>query len=152
MIIGTSIINLFSLCLGSDKSFFSILSLVFGIITFFVGFFLSKFKHNKHIEVIYKRFKEKKIEDKNIYKLEHGIEGSSTDSHSKLTHESSGSDNDENSEESSDEVSDNKKDESENSDEEESDYDNGSDVNSVVISDRVSERITSFSQMNEISK
>jgi len=163
MILGMTIIDLFALLFGNGKSFFSILAIIIGVCCFFLGNFLNRYRYKKHINEIYMRFKAKKMEDKNIYNRENGIESSSN----KSSENESYSSEDENNEEklisvdsySSSENNNNNKskknkkkaEESEESEEESGseEYDSDSDVNSVVISDRISERITSFSTIQE---
>jgi len=148
MILGTTFVNFFSLLFGRGKSFFGIISLIMGILSFIGGIFLNRYMFKKHIEGIYKRFKEKRINDKMIYDYEHGIENNSNSDGS-----SNNSDND--SIDSSDKKKskrNNKEDEEDEEEDDDDEYDSNSDKGSVVLTDRISERITSFSTIREIVK
>ncbi len=138
---GMGIVNILAFIIGKGKSFFGIMLLVIGFLSFFIGAFLSMFCYKKHIEKIYQRFKAKKVENKIRYYRDKGVEhsvdsdNSSEENNSKLLSVDSYSDNDK------------KKD----NEESESEYDDGnSDSSGVVLSDRISERITSFGALREI--
>jgi len=160
MTVVACIVDLFSYLFGHDKSFFGILLMVFSVISFFVGFFLCKYRFKKHIEGIYKRFKQKKIDDRIRYKRENGIQSS----YGSLNNKSKEGDEEDSEENlisiesySSDEdnKNDNKKsdkrgsDSEEDSEESEDDTENES-VGSVQLSDRVSEKISTFGEIRDI--
>ena len=145
---GMGIINLLAFLIGKGKSFFGIMLLVVGFISFFIGAFLSMYFYKKHIEEIYQRFKVKKTEDRMRYYRDKGIEHddgsskSSEENDEKLISVDSYSE------------SNNENDKRKNNEESESDDDDdaNSDNSGVAISDRISERITSFGSLREIGK
>ena len=148
--LGMSIVNLFAFIIGKGETFLGIMSLSVGFLSFFVGVFLSRYYYKKHTEEIYQRFKAKKIEDKIRYYRDNGIDHSadslqSSENDSKLISVDSYS-------ESNNEYSKNKNNEhsSEGSESNESDEDGNSDSSSIVLTDRISERITSFGELREI--
>jgi hypothetical protein len=95
MILGMTIIDLFALLFGNGKSFFSILAIIIGVCCFFLGNFLNRYRYKKHINEIYMRFKAKKMEDKNIYNRENGIESSSNKSSENESYSSEDENNEE---------------------------------------------------------
>ncbi|OUM56570.1 hypothetical protein PIROE2DRAFT_18767 [Piromyces sp. E2] len=141
MLLGMSIVNLFSFSFGKGKSFFSIIVFIVGPCSFIIGLVLNKYRYKKHINAIYQRFKAKKIEDRNIYNYENGIKSSD----SKASAEQYDSKEDEESKDNPSNVSDDEEEESEN--------DNDSvESDRVELSDRISERITSFSSIRTTVK
>ncbi|KAG4090230.1 hypothetical protein H8356DRAFT_955145 [Neocallimastix lanati (nom. inval.)] len=154
MILGMTSIRFISLIFGKGKSIFSILLFITGAVCFVVGILLCHYCFKKHINFIYKSYKDKKMEDIALYNLENGITSSSN--------HSSGSRSVNQSEEklisfdseNSDET-DTRNEISESEDTEDSgdsDEVSSNDSNSFAISDRVSERITSFSSLRDIGK
>eukprot|EP00833_Pecoramyces_ruminatium_P014217 jgi/Orpsp1_1/1188249/evm.model.d7180000063434.1 len=163
MITGMCFINIFSLLFGNGKSFFSIILLVVGILSLFVGVILCRQMYNRHIQGIYKRLKEKKINEKKMYNYENGIESSNgSDKSSEERSQSSSSENENNegnliSVDSGEDSEDgkNKKDKKnmnneESDSEEDDDEEYDSDKDSFQLSDRISEKITSFGSLREI--
>lgn len=167
MIFAMGIVNLISYIFGRDKAFFGILMLVIGSCSFFVGIFLCRYKYKNHVEEIYKRYKQKKTEDKIKYNRDNGIVSSngtsrSGDDYSKSSEEDENENNEDHlisvdSYSSSDNdnkkrIRKNDKDELNNSDqeseEEEEEY--NSDNDSFQLNDRVSEKITAFSSIKDI--
>ncbi|ORX48390.1 hypothetical protein BCR36DRAFT_405014 [Piromyces finnis] len=157
MILGISIVDLFSMLYGNGRSFFSIISFVIGIISFFIGIFLSRYRYNKHIREIYMRFKAKKLEDKNVnnngevsLSIE-SHESSNPDNEEKSNSEKSYSESNDDDDDNDEEEDDDEKDSSENSDEDDDNVDTSdNDDNSAFVSDRISEKITSFSRIKDI--
>jgi len=140
MILGMTIVDLFASVFGKGKSFFSIVLFVVGVCSFFGGIVLSRYTFKKHVEGIYKRFKDKKIEYKKKSRWEKGIDHSNSSVSEESQENEIESSNEENK---ADELSSNSENEGEDSD---------SDRNSMVLSDRISERITSFGSLDEICK
>ncbi|OUM62568.1 hypothetical protein PIROE2DRAFT_61791 [Piromyces sp. E2] len=145
MTVGMCTVELIAFCIGSNSVVFTILIIVLGVCFFFIGIILNRMMYKKNIEGIYKRFKAKKIEDKKIYKYEKGIEGSETSSENESGSNSSDGDSDDNNK--------NEKVISVESESEESEEDEGdsNSEKSFAISDRLSERITSFGSIHEIT-
>jgi len=150
MITGTTIIDIIAFVSKNDQISFDIVLIIFGIISFFIGIGLYRHLYMKHINNIYKRFKAKKIE-RNLNKSFSELQSASRslnsseneDNNEKLiSFDSSNSDEEEDSEEEN-----NKKD----SDEENSSYYSEYD-NNVILDDKITERITSFGSIREISK
>lgn len=167
MITGMCIVDLLAFLFGNDKSFFGIVLLVIGGCSFFLGIFLCKYCYKKHIEQIYKRFKQKKIEEKIEYNREHGITSESNrsdESNSKSYEESENNEDNLISVDSYSSSSDNnnkkrnKRNENDESDDNDSDSneddenENNSDSDSFVLNDRVSEKITAFSSLKDTCK
>ncbi|ORX77654.1 hypothetical protein BCR32DRAFT_270509, partial [Anaeromyces robustus] len=156
MIIGLCFVNLLSYIFGSDKSFFSIILLVVGICSFIIGIIFCRKFYNSHIQGIYSRFKEKKIYDKKQYNHEHNIEssnGSENEEKSQLLFEneemSTNSDNElENKGKSKGKKDNRDSEEDDNDSDDDNEYD--SDENSLLLNDRVSQKISAFGSIQEI--
>ncbi|OUM60062.1 hypothetical protein PIROE2DRAFT_63370 [Piromyces sp. E2] len=146
MILGTTIVDLFAYLFGKGKSFFSILLIIIGIIFFAGGFVLCRIKGRKSAEEIYRKFKAKKLEDKMVYNHIHGISDTESEESGSISSDNSDSESEK------EQVKEEKliSVDSYNSEEEDND-DDDKDNHSIVISDKISERITSFGNMNEIS-
>ncbi|ORX50292.1 hypothetical protein BCR36DRAFT_57982 [Piromyces finnis] len=158
MFISLCLVNLISYLFGHDKPFFGVLLIIIGICSFFVGLFICKIKFKKHIEGIYKRFKQKKIEDRLRYKRENGIESSNDSEEGKSLEEKEDNlisvDSYDSSENSSNKEN-KKSDKIELSSEGESEeYENNSENESVSdnfqLNDRISEKISSFGEIRDI--
>jgi len=164
MIVFTSIVDLFSFLFGPKKIFFGITLMIVGVFSFFGGVALCWYRYNKQIEGIYKRFKQKKIEDKARYNRKKGISSESSESEDDNSRVSEDEDNEsnlisidsydsdgkekhkkKNKKESKNELN------NEESDEEEYEYDgSNSDGSNVQLNDRISERITAFGSIPDI--
>jgi len=60
MILMMCVVELIGFIIGIKKTFMSIIVMAIGFCSFFVGFALNRTFYKKHIDAIYKRFKEKK--------------------------------------------------------------------------------------------
>jgi len=120
------------------------------VVSFFAGVGYSIFKYKKQIQSIYKRYKDKKMEDKIRYRRFNGIRDETISSSSSNSNEndliSEDSYNSASEKEGSHKEGIHNNNESD-EDDESSDYDNRSDV---ALSERLSERITSFGSLTEI--
>jgi len=158
MITGMSIVNLISLIVGKSKSIFGILSPIIGICFLIIGVVICKLKYNRLVKGVYSRFKEKRISEKAIYKQEYGIDSSDSEKSEEEEKSQISSENEEKlislDSGSEDEDYQKKKKRNEDSDSEEGeseeDEEYNSDNESYEISDRISERISSFNTMREI--
>jgi len=145
MILGTTIIDLIAFIFKTGKSFFGIMLIIVGAISFFIGIGLFRYLCTKHINEIYKRFKAKKIENNQVKSFSESQSTSSTSKNENndeklISIDSSNSDN---------EYSEEEKENDENNSN--SSY-NSEDSNSIILDDKISERITSFGLLKEISK
>jgi len=151
MVIGITFVNLFAIIFNKIKLIFGILMFIVAGISFFVGAGYCIFKYKKQTQNIYRRFKAKKIEDKIRYKYMKGIKNETISSKSSNDNEdhliSVDSYNSDSEKEGSHEEGSHNNNEYDNDGNESSDYDNESDY---AISDRISERITSFGSLTEI--
>jgi len=159
MILGMTSIRFISLIFGKGKSIFSILLFITGAVCFVVGILLCHYCFKKHINFIYKSYKDKKMEDIALYNLENGITSSSNHSSGSrsvnqseeklISFDSENSDETDTSNAKNNKKNNKRGNEiSESEDTEDSgdsDEVSSNDSNSFAISDRVSERITSFS-------
>ncbi|ORX47806.1 hypothetical protein BCR36DRAFT_221789, partial [Piromyces finnis] len=153
MIIGMCTMNLIGFLFVRGKSFFIIIVIIVGVISFIFGILFNHYYHNRHIKAIYRRFKSKKIEDKKVYNYLHGVENSVESSENEA--KSLSSSEDENNEEKLISVdsatsSSNSNNNDNEKAEEEDDDDDSSSERSFAISDKISERITAFSSIREI--
>ncbi|OUM61735.1 hypothetical protein PIROE2DRAFT_12190 [Piromyces sp. E2] len=157
MIISACIVDLFSYLFGHDKSFFGILLIIFSVGSFFAGIFLCQYRFKKHLDGIYKRFKQKRIDDRIRYKRVNGIESSYGSEENKSK---DGSENEENSIDSYNSNEDNNRnirkkadkresESEEESEESEDDSDNES-IGSIQLNDRISEKISAFGELKNI--
>ncbi|ORY19335.1 hypothetical protein LY90DRAFT_634880 [Neocallimastix californiae] len=143
MILGTTIIDLIAFIFKTGKSFFGIMLIIVGAISFFIGIGLFRYLYTKHINEIYKRFKAKKIENNQVKSFSESQSTSSTSKNENIDEklisiDSSNSDN---------EYSEEEKENDENNSN--SSY-NSEDSNSIILDDKISERITSFGLLKEI--
>jgi len=158
MLTTLSLGNLIVILTGIKKSFIGIIIFAFSCLSFFIGIILNKYKFKKHIEAIYMRFRIKKIEDKHIENREKGINSSLESSEpDEEVSKSSESDNDSESDgngdlENRDLIKIDSSSESNESDEDNENENRPDGSNSLIVSDRISEKITSFSSIREISK
>ncbi|ORX87597.1 hypothetical protein BCR32DRAFT_147197 [Anaeromyces robustus] len=149
MTIGMAIVNLFAYLFGKGKFIFNILLIVVGII-FFVGGVLScRIIYMKNTKEIYRRFKEKINIDNEIYNYQHNIQNSeSGSSDSKSTSSVSDENQNEIKEDQSNSNSNNSED---NNEEEDNEMNEEDDVSNVELNDRLSERISSFNEIDNIN-
>jgi len=156
MIVGMTVVEIFSYTLGNGKSFFSIILFVVGVIFFVLGFQMCRIQYRKQIEAVYKRFKAKKIEDKNYYKSKYGSSGSFGSSSKESNDASSSYDSEEEEKEEEDKedqlISVDSSDSGEDDDNNDEDEDEDENDSDIEISDRISEKITSFENIIEICK
>ena len=156
MIVFTSIVDIFSYLFGHNKGFFGIILMAICVLSFFGGIVLCWYRYNKHIEGIYQRFKQKRIDDTVRNKLLNGDSSESNSSRDEDTDDNSMSNDSYDSNNKEKQMKKNKKsnkNELNNSeiDEDDDEYDeSNSDKSSVQLNDRISERITAFGAIGDI--